>query len=228
MYTLQSAAADVNACNAVTGAALATADDCVQLLSETSGRAGQQACIYNTVVAPPATLAAIGDATAIDECRSQPGLCVALADCQRLRAHADEEFTCSRNLPQCVADEKDLTECLQACEDVSNKIAAFSAECLRLEELEEEAIDLASVTGTPIPDKTCQCSRSLGVFFRSLISVCCFTVTCFTLGGSRSLPAGYDLYGNRLGNGCAEPWCHQPHPSGAEGSGTPGTPQYQG
>jgi hypothetical protein len=155
-------------------------------------QSGGRACVYESSVTLPPALAAIGNADAIQEYT---------------------EFTCSRNLPHCVDGEMNEDDCLAACEAVSNKIAAYSAECLALEADEEWAIDAA---------------LNLTNATNSTNSTFPKTFECFTLGGSRSLPAGYDADGNRLGNGCVEPWCHQPHPSGPEGTGPPGSPQYQG
>ena len=186
--------ADINACNAIVGEALETEDDCLDINTTVANQAqvDRQACVYESSVTLPPALAAIGNADAIQEYT---------------------EFTCSRNLPHCVDGEMNKAECLAACEAVSNKIAAYSAECLALEADEEWAIDTA---------------LNLTNATNSTNSTFPKTFECFTLGGSRSLPAGYDADGNRLGNGCAEPWCHQPHPSGPEGTGTPGSPQYQG
>ena len=44
-----------------------------------------------------------------------------------------QQFACSRNFPNCVSNQMDKTECINRCEAVSEKIAAYSAACQALD-----------------------------------------------------------------------------------------------
>lgn len=44
-----------------------------------------------------------------------------------------QQFACARNFPKCVSNQMDKRECINRCEAVSAKIAAFSAACLALD-----------------------------------------------------------------------------------------------
>ena len=45
-----------------------------------------------------------------------------------------QKFTCARNLPKCVANRPQPTECETRCTAISNAIGDFSAECLGLQD----------------------------------------------------------------------------------------------
>ena len=101
---------------AVTVVAAATRELCCPPSGDCS--VGPYDWVGDATITIPATLATIGNDASIDTYR---------------------EFTCDRNLPKCENDAIQIDgdgECVAKCEAVSDKIAEFSEECLRLEENE--------------------------------------------------------------------------------------------
>ena len=132
--------------------------------------------VGDATIVIPAALAAIGNDASIDTYR---------------------EFTCDRNLPKCVNNAIQIDgvgECVEKCEAVSDKIAEFSEECLRLEENERIVTENYNpATG----NRTFHVRRRpLLIWTVSLADGGPLFVQCYTLA---TLPIA--------DGGCAEPWC---------------------